>query len=33
MDNPEKLTTLGEDKPSKNTKQYELDATIHKQTP
>jgi hypothetical protein len=36
MDNPEKLATLGtpdEDKQNKNTIQYELDATVHKQTP
>jgi hypothetical protein len=36
MDNPEKLATLGtehEDKQNKNTMQYELDATTHKQTP
>jgi hypothetical protein len=35
MDHPEKLATLGtedEDKQSKNTTQYELDATTHKQT-
>jgi hypothetical protein len=34
MDNPEKLATLGtqdEDKQNKNTIQYELDATTHKQ--
>jgi hypothetical protein len=36
MDRAEKLATLGtkdEDKQSKNTTQYELDATTHKQTP
>ena len=36
MDNPETLATLGiqdEDKQSKNTKQYELDAATHTQTP
>jgi hypothetical protein len=36
MDNLGKLATLGtkdEDKQSKNTTQYELDATTHKQTP
>ena len=35
MDNPEKLATQGtqdEDKQSKNTTQYVLDTTIHKQT-
>ena len=35
MDNPEKLATLGrqdEDKQNKNTIQYELNATTHKQT-
>ena len=35
MDNLEKLATLGtqdEDKQSKNTAQYLLDTTIHKQT-
>ena len=35
MDNPEKLTTLGtqdEEKLNKNTTQYVLDTTIHKQT-
>jgi hypothetical protein len=36
MENPEKLATMGmqaEDKQNKNTKQYELDATTHTQTP
>jgi hypothetical protein len=33
MDHPEKLGTKDEDKQSKNTTQYELDATTHKQTP
>ena len=36
MDHPEKLVTLGtkdEDKQSKNTTQYEFDATAHKQAP
>jgi hypothetical protein len=35
MDNPEKLKTLGtqdEEKQNKNTTQYVLDTTIHKQT-
>jgi len=35
MDNPEKLATLGtqdEDKQNKNTTQYVLDTTVHKQT-
>jgi hypothetical protein len=35
MDNPEKLATLGaqdEVKQSKNTTQYALDTTMHKQT-
>ena len=35
MDNPEKLSTLGtqdEDKQQRNTTQYVLDTTIHKQT-
>ena len=35
MDNPEKLATYGtqdEDKQNKNTTQYVLDTTIHKQT-
>jgi hypothetical protein len=35
MDNPEKLATKGtqdEEKQSKNTTQYVLDATMHKQT-
>jgi hypothetical protein len=41
MDNPEKLSTLGtqdtgqtvdEDKQNKNTTQYVLDSTIHKQS-
>ena len=35
MDNPEKLATEGtqdEEKQNKNTKQYVLDTTIHKQT-
>jgi hypothetical protein len=36
MDHPEKLATLGtkdEEKQSKKTTQYELDATTYKQTP
>ena len=35
MNNPEKLTTQGtpdEDKQNKNTTQYVLDTTMHKQT-